>query len=116
MVFGLLCLPSSVWCNGRIRWTPRLFTGLAQTPGRRSRRSWRDRCSRISGSTASVCAPVSFHRKPERKVCNAPHWGTLLSVRGFLPWPCYLIITLPLLLSLLAGTALGRFLSQHTGL
>ncbi len=42
--------------------------------------------------------------------------GTLLAVTGFLACPCHLIITLPLLLSLLAGTALGSFLSQHTGL
>src|SRR6266851_4280537 len=42
--------------------------------------------------------------------------GTLLTVTGFLACPCHLIITLPLLLSLLAGTALGGFLSRNTGL
>lgn len=41
--------------------------------------------------------------------------GTLLLVTGFLACPCHLIITLPLLLSLLAGTALGSFLSRNTG-
>lgn len=42
--------------------------------------------------------------------------GTLLTITGFLACPCHLIITLPLLISLLAGTALGRFLKQNTGL
>ena len=42
--------------------------------------------------------------------------GVVLTVTGLLACPCYLIITLPLLLSLLAGTALGSFLSRHTGL
>jgi hypothetical protein len=42
--------------------------------------------------------------------------GTLLTVTGFLACPCHLIVTLPLLLSLLAGTALGSFLSRNTGL
>jgi hypothetical protein len=41
--------------------------------------------------------------------------GTLLMVTGFLACPCHLIITLPLLLSLVAGTALGSFLSHNTG-
>jgi hypothetical protein len=40
----------------------------------------------------------------------------VLTVTGFLACPCHLIITLPLLLSLLAGTALGSFLSQNSGL
>jgi hypothetical protein len=42
--------------------------------------------------------------------------GVVLTVTGFLACPCHLIITLPLLISLLAGTALGSFLSRHTGL
>ena len=42
--------------------------------------------------------------------------GIALTVTGFLACPCHLIITLPLLLSLLAGTALGSFLSRNTGL
>lgn len=42
--------------------------------------------------------------------------GTFLTVTGFLACPCHLIITLPLLISLLAGTALGSFLSRNTGL
>jgi mercuric ion transport protein len=42
--------------------------------------------------------------------------GALLAVTGFLACPCHLIITLPLLLSLLAGTALGSFLSHNIGL
>src|SRR5258708_36171660 len=42
--------------------------------------------------------------------------GVALTVTGFLACPCHLIITLPLLISLLAGTALGSFLSRHTSL
>ncbi len=42
--------------------------------------------------------------------------GIVLTVTGFLSCPCHLIITLPLLISLLAGTALGSFLSHNTGL
>ncbi len=42
--------------------------------------------------------------------------GVLLTVTGFLACPCHLIITLPLLASLLAGTAPGSFLSRNSGL
>jgi len=42
--------------------------------------------------------------------------GVVLTVTGFLACPCHLIITLPLLISLLDGTALGSFLSRNTGL
>jgi hypothetical protein len=42
--------------------------------------------------------------------------GVVLTVTGFLACPCHLIVTLPLLASLLAGTALGSFLSRNTGL
>ena len=42
--------------------------------------------------------------------------GVLLTVTGFLVCPCHLIVTLPLLASLLAGTALGGFLTRNTGL
>lgn len=42
--------------------------------------------------------------------------GVALTVTGFLTCPCHLIITLPLLISLLAGTTLGSFLSRNTGL
>ena len=42
--------------------------------------------------------------------------GVVLTVTGFLACPCHLVITLPLLISLLAGTALGSFLSRNTGL
>jgi mercuric ion transport protein len=42
--------------------------------------------------------------------------GVVLTVTGFLACPCHLIITLPLLISLLAGTAVGSFLSRNTGL
>jgi mercuric ion transport protein len=42
--------------------------------------------------------------------------GVVLTMTGFLACPCHLIITLPLLISLLAGTALGSFLSRNTGL
>lgn len=42
--------------------------------------------------------------------------GVVLTVTGFLACPCHLIITLPLLATLLAGTALGSFLTHNTGL
>jgi len=41
--------------------------------------------------------------------------GIALTVTGFLACPCHLIITLPLLASLLAGTTLGSFLTRNTG-
>ena len=42
--------------------------------------------------------------------------GVALAVTGFLACPCHLIVTLPLLASLFAGTALGSFLTRNTGL
>jgi mercuric ion transport protein len=42
--------------------------------------------------------------------------GGVLMTTGFLACPCHLIITLPLLATLFAGTALGSFLSHNTGL
>ncbi len=42
--------------------------------------------------------------------------GLVLTVTGFLACPCHLIITLPLLATLLTGTALGSFLTHNTGL
>ncbi len=42
--------------------------------------------------------------------------GVVLTVTGLLACPCHLIITLPLLISGLSGTALGSFLSRNTGL
>lgn len=42
--------------------------------------------------------------------------GVMLTVTGFLACPCHLIITLPLLASLLTGTALGGFLTHNTSL
>lgn len=42
--------------------------------------------------------------------------GVVLTVTGFLACPYHLIVTVPLLFSLLAGTVVGSFLSRHTGL
>ena len=42
--------------------------------------------------------------------------GWLLAVTGFLACPCHLIITLPLLVGLLGGTAAGAFLAANMGL
>ena len=42
--------------------------------------------------------------------------GIVLTVTGFLACPCHLIITLPLLASLFAGTTLGSLLTHHTAL
>jgi hypothetical protein len=41
--------------------------------------------------------------------------GVVRTVTGSLACPCHLIITLPLLISGLSGTALGSFLSRNTG-
>ena len=42
--------------------------------------------------------------------------SSVLLVTGFLACPCHLPLTLPLLITLLGGTALGGWLSTHTGL
>ena len=43
-------------------------------------------------------------------------WSGVLIVTGFIACPCHLIITLPLVLGLLAGTGAGAFLSDNQGL
>ena len=43
-------------------------------------------------------------------------WGGVLLVTGFIVCPCHLIITLPLILGLLAGTGIGAILAANTGL
>ncbi len=42
--------------------------------------------------------------------------SSLLLISGFLACPCHLPLTLPLLVALFGGTALGTWLSTHTGL
>ncbi len=42
--------------------------------------------------------------------------GSVLAVTGVMACPCHLVVTLPLLAGLLAGTALGSFLTTHTSL
>lgn len=42
--------------------------------------------------------------------------GYLLVATGFLACPCHLVLTLPLALALLGGTAIGGFLTQNSGL
>jgi mercuric ion transport protein len=42
--------------------------------------------------------------------------GGGLIVSGIIACPCHLAVTLPLLAGLLAGTALGHFLTHNTGL
>jgi hypothetical protein len=42
--------------------------------------------------------------------------GVVLAVTGVLACPCHLVVTLPLLAGLLAGTALGNVLTHNTGL
>jgi len=42
--------------------------------------------------------------------------GYVLVITGFLACPCHLVFTLPLVLALLGGTALGSFLAENTGL
>jgi len=41
--------------------------------------------------------------------------GFLAAALALLFCPCHLFITLPVVLSLLGGTVLGRFLRSHTG-
>ena len=43
-------------------------------------------------------------------------WGGVLLVTGVIACPCHLIITLPLILGLLAGTGVGAILGANTGL
>jgi hypothetical protein len=42
--------------------------------------------------------------------------GAGLMVSGVMACPCHLIVTLPVLVGLLAGTTLGDVLTHHTGL
>jgi len=42
--------------------------------------------------------------------------SSLLLITGFLACPCHVPLTLPLLVALFGGTALGTWLSTHTGL
>ncbi len=42
-------------------------------------------------------------------------WGGVLFVTGFIACPCHLVITLPLVLGLLAGTGVGAILAENTG-
>lgn len=41
-------------------------------------------------------------------------WTYILMISSFIACPCHLPLTLPLLLSLFSGTALGAFLAAHT--
>ena len=43
-------------------------------------------------------------------------WGGVLLVTGIIACPCHLIITLPLILGLLAGSGIGAILATNTGL
>ena len=43
-------------------------------------------------------------------------WGGVLLVTGLIACPCHLIITLPLILGLLAGTGAAAILGANTGL
>ncbi len=42
-------------------------------------------------------------------------WGGVLVVTGFIACPCHLVITLPIILGLLAGTGVGATLAANTG-
>ena len=42
-------------------------------------------------------------------------WSGVLVVTGFIACPCHLVITLPLILGLLAGTGVGAILAANTG-
>ncbi len=43
-------------------------------------------------------------------------WGGVLALTGFIACPCHLPLTLPLILGVLGGTAIGAFLSENQGL
>ena len=43
-------------------------------------------------------------------------WGGVLVVTGFIACPCHLVITLPIVLGLMAGTGAGAILAANTGL
>lgn len=43
-------------------------------------------------------------------------WGGVLVVTGFIACPCHLVLTLPLVAGLVAGTGVGTFLAAKTGL
>ncbi len=43
-------------------------------------------------------------------------WGGVLTLTGFIACPCHLPLTLPLILGVLGGTAIGAFLSENQGL
>ena len=43
-------------------------------------------------------------------------WGSVLVVTGFIACPCHLVITLPIVLGLMAGTGAGAILAANTGL
>ena len=43
-------------------------------------------------------------------------WGGVLLVTGFIVGPCHLVITLPIILVLLAGTGIGAIMADNTGL
>lgn len=42
-------------------------------------------------------------------------WGWVLAVTAFVACPCHLPLTLPLLIGLLSGTAVGGFVAANTG-
>ncbi len=41
--------------------------------------------------------------------------GWFFAVTGFLACPCHLVVTLPLAVALLGGTALGGWIATHEG-
>ena len=43
-------------------------------------------------------------------------WGGVLLVTGLIACPCHLVITLPIILGLLAGTGVGAILGANSGL
>ena len=43
-------------------------------------------------------------------------WGGVLVVTGFIACPCHLVITLPIVIGLMAGTGAGAILAANTGL
>ena len=51
----------------------------------------------------------------QREAIMNTSWGGVLVVTGFIVCPCHLVITLPIILGLLAGTGFGVILAANTG-
>ena len=70
----------------------------------------------ITSFSARACVPRLSHLKLEGKDRMSRIGGVFLTVTGLFAYPCHLIISLPLMASLLAGMALDNLLSRKRSL